>query len=229
MDSITLNKEQYSIFTTTGFRNMKVFYRADLDGGGTWYGTEYPTIVKQLYPNRIFTRCYEWCSGPGFIGYSLLDHGICQSLCLSDLWYPAIEAAELTKLYSDNDCSDKVTTYLLNDLALLPEHEYFDLIVANPPHFPSKVSQKYNNNRICTDTNWQAHQNFFKNIKSHLTSDGIILLQESMVGSTSKDFEEFIDSADLQITNVIKSKDFFEDNKAQIYYIEITHKHENIS
>jgi hypothetical protein len=250
-------KENYRIFQTTGNRKLKVFYTKELDGGGQLFGLDYISILKKHYPDRIFSRCFEWCSGPGFIGYSILDYGICESLCLSDLWWPAIEAAEETKII--NSCENQVTTYLLNDIKLLPTYEKFDLIVAAPPHFndsTNKNNSNYNNVRLAVDYNWTARRNFYANISSHLLPDGVILIQENLESSDIEDFRAMIEENNLQITDIFNSSDYYfgseiehdqnhiwEVNRAgfdqfgvdgiteflKIYYIEIKHKNENIS
>lgn len=209
----------YHIFTTSGLHQLDVFWLDGQDGGGTKFGQDFIPVIKQLYPDRQFKRCYEWCSGPGFIGYSILDHNLAKSICLSDLHYPAIEMAEKTRLHVPNNCKDKVTTYLFKDLELLPKREMFDLVVANPPHNIDFVSESnYNANRICTDINWESHQNFFKYIRSHLTNDGIILLQENKHWSQVSDFESFIISNNLKITNCYYDIDNTDNS---FYYIEI--------
>lgn len=216
------------IFTPNSL-SSSIFYTKETDGGGSWFGQEYINIINNRYPNRIFNNCYEWCSGPGFIGYSILANNLCSNLWLTDIHYPAIQLAKETATYPKNNWNNNVSVYLLEDLALLPTTAMFDLIVSNPPHFVDVVSgDDSNKNRICTDVDWAAHKNFFANIKSHLAPDGIILLQENMLGSTIESFRPFIESAGLKITDWFKSDIWFkEDSRPQIYYIEIMHN-ENI-
>jgi hypothetical protein len=198
-----------------------------MEGGGTWFGQEYVSVIQQRYPGRVFDRCYEWCSGPGFIGYALLDHGICQTICFSDIYDPAVEMARWTSRLPINACADQVTAYLFRDLALMPAHEQFDLVVANPPHNPSGDSEtltRRDNTRIEQDPEWAGHQNFFHNIKNHLAPNGIILLQENAVGSTVEAFRPWIESAGLCITDTFPSPKYWTDELTQIYYIEIQHQ-----
>jgi len=209
-----------------GKRPITMFYEQEQDGGGTSFGMEYDKIIAKLYPERVFTRCYEWCSGPGFIGYYLLDRGVCQSICLSDMYSPSIDSANFTA--ESNQCKDQVTTYVLDDLSLLPAEEKFDLVVGNPPHFVNKKSLSHvsdNQIRCAVDQDWKTHQNFFKHIGNHLLPGGIILLQENMYGSTADTFAPYVNEAGMSITNVIKSTDWWypsnSDLKLQIYYIEI--------
>ncbi len=83
-------------FVTTGPNQYRVQHDSWMDGGGTWFGQEYIDIVQQRYSGQTFERCYEWCSGPAFIGFGLLDHGLCRSLCVSDIYPDAIARVQET-------------------------------------------------------------------------------------------------------------------------------------
>lgn len=210
-------------FTTTGTNQYRVQHDSWMDGGGTWFGQEYIDIIRQHYPNRVFDRCYEWCSGPAFIGFGILDHGLCKSLCVSDIYPEAIERVnETVKLHGLSN----VSAYAIGKVGDLPEHEKFDLVVANPPHFLECPGDD-NYQRIAVDTNWHIHQEFFANIKQHLLPNSVILLQENQAGSLNreKDFSPFIEAAGLEITAVIDSPAHYTpDHYTQIYYIEIRQK-----
>ena len=213
----------YSIFNTTGNHKINVYYKIELDGGGTTFGQDYLPVLANKYPGRMFNRAYEWCSGPGFIGFSLLSHGVCKTLCLSDLYDPSITAAEVTINYEPNVCNKLVTTYLCKDIGLIPKHEKFDLVVANPPHFNdfNGIPQNdYTGIRISKDINWRAHTNFFNNIKQHLTPDGVILLQEHIHGAKLQDLIGMIQQNELQVTDRFDSPNV---NENAMYYIEIKH------
>lgn len=213
-------------YKTTGQHGITVFYDSWMDGGGMWFGQDYIDVIRDCYPNRTFNRGYEWCSGPGFIGFGLLDHGICQGLCLSDMYEPAIDRANETIAYPPNGCGDRVTAYATAFVADLPEFEQFDLVVSNPPHF-LECPGNDNIQRIKVDENWQAHREFFINIKHHLAPNGVILLQENQAGSLNReqDFAADIESAGLKITKVFDSQKYYTPNDhTQIYYIELTHQ-----
>lgn len=211
-------------FLTEGPRNLKVFYQPGMDGGGTWFGQEYISVIQQRYPGRVFKNCLEWCAGPGFIGYSILDHGLCEHLSLVEIHTPTAQQAEKSKLDAANNCSSEVTVYNIGDLSLLPEDAQFDLVVANPPHFLHPSTDE-TVSRIESDPEWRVHQNFYANIAEHLTPDGIILMQENMVESTVESFDFYIREAGLKVTDWFKSPKWFKhpDETCQIYYIEIRH------
>jgi 16S rRNA G966 N2-methylase RsmD len=213
-------------FITSGSNSIVIKYAASLDGGGTALAEDFIEIINERY-EKTFNSCLEWCSGPGFIGFSILSNNLCNSLCLVDLYDPAITCAETT--IKENQLDDIVDTYLLKDLSLLPKNKCFDLIVANPPHWNATDTFYYNETRICIDQNWRSHQNFFKNVKHHLTTDGIILLAYSVSGSNSKTFESYINAAGLKITDCFMSKNLNQPEKdIEIYYLEIQHSNENI-
>ena len=210
-------------FVTNGNNQYKVQHDSWMDGGGTWFGQEYIDIIRQRYPDRVFERCYEWCSGPAFIGFGILDHGLCKSLCVSDIYADAIERVKETASINKINNVGAYATGAVNDL---PSYEMFDLVVANPPHFLQCPGDD-NYQRIAVDQNWAAHQEFFANIGKHLLPGGVILLQENQAGSLNreKDFEQFIEAAGLEITAVIDSPTHYDPTQhTQIYYIEIRQK-----
>jgi methylase of polypeptide subunit release factors len=212
-------------FSTQGPRNFKVFYEPGMDGGGTWFGQEYISVIPERYPRRIFENCLEWCAGPGYIGYSILDHGLCNHLSLVEIHTPTAQQAQRTKEDSSNQCDSQVTIYNTGDISQLPENAKFDLIVGNPPHF-FHASTDPTSSRIESDPGWQVHQNFFANIAQHLTRDGVILLQENMLETTVDTFSPYIESAGLKVTDWFQSPKWFgyPKDSCLIYYIEIMHQ-----
>lgn len=211
-------------FNPNGARGITVYYDSWMEGGGTWFGQEYIDIVRERYPNRQFKKCYEWCSGPGFIGFGLLDHELCENICLSDIYESAIDRV-LNHTAKDhvNQCEHQVSAYATGTLHTLPDHEQFDLVVANPPHFLTCPGDE-NMQRIKVDGGWAAHRDFFRYIGQHLLPDGVILLQENQAGSIGgvADFEQMIKDNGLIVTDSFRSPKFYEvDGHTQIYYIEI--------
>lgn len=202
---------------------IQVHYDSWMDGGGTWFGQEYVDIIRDRYPNRQFQRCYEWCSGPGYIGFSILGAKLAHGLTLSDRYESAITDA-VSATVQHNQLQDRVSAYVGSSLSVLPDHEQFDLVVANPPHYLECPGDD-NYQRIAVDINWQAHQDFFAHIGRHLTADGVILLQENQAGSMNgaEDFRPFIESNALKITDCFRSSRYYDSNgPTQIYYIEIS-------
>lgn len=210
-------------FQIPGARDFSVSYNSDQDGGGTWFGQEYVTVLQQRYQRR-FHRCLEWCSGPGFIGFSLLAHGLCDNLVLVDSHVPVADAIRETTLR--NQVQNQTTFYCCDRIAQLPDDEQFDLIVANPPHY-LECPGDANYQRIAVDPDWQAHREFYQHIRHHMLPDAVMLMQENQAGSLSgpAEFRDMIERAGLRITGYFTSPEHYDtQGPTQIYYIEIRKK-----
>ena len=241
-------------FQTLGKHMISVYHTINCDGGGKSFGTKYPSVINARYPGHTFDCCLDWCSGPGFIGLNLLDHEICKTLHLVDSYQPGIDCAKKTINNLPTQFQGCVHAHLINDLALLPTSQMFDLVVANPPHFPAELSTKLKTmnylaqksstgqkkmlfdkigprmsdnavNRLIVDQDWTAHKNFYHNIKSRLAPNGVILMQENAAGSSAEDFRSMIESAGLEITDVFFDEEYGNGIPSiKIYYIEIKHQ-----
>ena len=117
---------------------IKVYYSEELDGGGASFGQDYLDFISKNFPPQ--QRIFEWCSGPGFIGFSLLAKGLCDTLCLADVNPLAVEACQ--KTIRLNRLEEKAKVYLSDNLKDIPLFEKWDLVVANPPHFKEKTVKK---------------------------------------------------------------------------------------
>lgn len=194
--------------------NLQIAYQKNQNGGGMHFGQDYISVITERYSKK-FKKCYEFCSGPAYIGFSLLRMDLIDSLVLSDLYEPAsnsvMKTIELNKL-------NNVKFYLQSGVSDLPENE-IDLVVANPPHFLGPVPWlRHIEDRIYIDQNWSIHEEFFLNIASKMSDDGVVLLQENALGSSPHDFEAMAAKGGLRLT------DFFPINKVAgkdwIYYLE---------
>ena len=141
-------------FLKTTYNDIVVYWRPELSGGGLSYGQQFIPVTKKLFGK--VKRIHEFCAGPGFIGFSLLANGLCDTLCLSDINPEAIKAMKLT--VKKNRLEDKVDIYLSNGLKNIPEYEKWDLVVSNPPHFSYDVGRGI----IATDPKWNLHKNFYQ-------------------------------------------------------------------
>jgi methylase of polypeptide subunit release factors len=209
-------------FSVPGRENFQITYDSTEDGGGTWFGQEYVHELQRY--NRRFGRCLEWCSGPGFIGFALLAHGVCDDLILMDRY--ALSAQSVADTVGRNRCGDRVQFYNLDRVSALPDHERFDLVVANPPHYLTCPGDD-NYQRIAVDTGWTAHQEFYRHIGSHLNPDGMILMQENQAGSLlgPAEFLPMIEHNGLRVTAYWTSPQHFDrSGPTQIYYLEIRQK-----
>jgi predicted RNA methylase len=174
------------------YAGIGISYRAELDGGGTEFGQDFISFFKARgMPKQ--KRIFEWCSGPGFISFSLLAHGFCDTLCLADINPDAVASCKRT--VRANKLSDRVSVYQSDNLKNIPRSEKWDLVISNPPHF---VDQ-YEGDLRAHDPNWRIHRDFFAAIGDFLTAGGVIVLQENNRGSTVETFRQMIEQSGLKI------------------------------
>ena len=174
------------------YGDINVYYLPHLDGGGTSFGQDFVPIVKKYF--KKVDRICEFCSGPGFIGFSLLANGLCDSLCLLDINKDAIEACKYT--IKANNLSDKVNAYVSDGLKDVPKSEKWDLIVSNPPHFDG-TEKEYGMDVIAIDPGWKIHEEFYRNVSRFLKPGGSIIFVENGVGSNPKQWQEMIEANGL--------------------------------
>ena len=65
------------------------------------------SLFCKVLDYQVQPRAFEWCAGPRFIGFSLLGHGLCDTLCLADINPEAVSACERT--IADNALTDRVS------------------------------------------------------------------------------------------------------------------------
>jgi methylase of polypeptide subunit release factors len=219
MDMWDLNKE----IKTVVVNDKIIFYSEETEGGGLTFGiNHFVSTIKQLYPDRKFNNCLEWCSGPGFIGFDILSSELAENITLFDKYEPALEQAKITAKNPKNKWENRVNI-ILGDTIKNLSGEY-DLIVGNPPHLANDcyalrwILKK--DLRIWLDVEWKTHEEFLRNIKKNLSKDGVILLKELSWGSTIETFEKFINESGLKITNHFVDLKF---GSPTFYYIEIKH------
>ena len=99
---------------------IDISYRSELDGGGTEFGQQFiPFLKSRGMPKQ--KRAFEWCSGPGFIGFSMLGNGLCETLCLSDINPAAVSSCQQTVRL--NKLGDRVSVYQSDNLKSIPRSE----------------------------------------------------------------------------------------------------------
>jgi methylase of polypeptide subunit release factors len=177
-------------YTTYG--DVRVHHKRYLDGGGSAFGQDYiPFLLDRGMPRQ--PRVFEWCAGPGFIGFSLLGFGFCDTLCLADINRHAVRACQRT--VAENGLKERVSVYLSDNLEDIPLSESWDLVVGNPPHFDWT---QLNEARF-GDPGWNIHRRFFRSVGRFLKPGGVILIQENNHGSTAETFRQMIEEAGFSI------------------------------
>lgn len=178
-------------YRVVNYQGTDVCWLPELDGGGRRFGQDYLPVVGHLFGRA--PRIFEFCAGPGFIGFSLLAAGFCDTLTLADV-NPAAVAA-MRETVRRNGLADRVSVHLSDGLADLPARERFDLVVSNPPHFAEPVGPSAS--LITDDPQWRLHRSFYAGIGKHLAPGGSVLLQENSEGSSPEDFIPMIEAAGL--------------------------------
>lgn len=74
--------------------NIKIYFEPEFNGGGTSFGQLYVPIMRRL--NIRANNCLEIFSGPAFIGFSLLAHGISNHLTVGDINERALDNVRKT-------------------------------------------------------------------------------------------------------------------------------------
>jgi methylase of polypeptide subunit release factors len=141
-------------------------------------------------------KVFEWCSGPAFIGFSILAHELCETLCLADINEQAVEACRRT--IRANGLEERVSLYHSDNLQNIPSDECWDLVVGNPPFYNEVQPWCIRSH----DKDWQIHRRFFARIGHFLKPGGVILLQEANDASTPEDFQKMIEDAGLSLVLV---------------------------
>ena len=78
-------------------KGLRIHYLRELDGSGRSLVRPYLNFFRtHVFDRPVFGRAFEWCSGPAFIGFSLLAEGICERLCLADINPIAVETLRRT-------------------------------------------------------------------------------------------------------------------------------------
>jgi predicted RNA methylase len=177
------------------YGDIRVHYKRHLEGGGRHFGQDFIEVLRRRgMPAQ--GRAFEWCAGPGFIGFSLLAHGLCRSLCLADLNEDSVYACRRT--IRDNGLGDRVPVYHSDNLRSIPASEKWDLVVSNPPHFIDAYAGDWR----AYDEDWHIHREFFDTVGNFLNPGGVIVLQENNMGSTVESFRGMIEDAGLSIVFV---------------------------
>ncbi len=179
---------------TRNFNGVVVFGNELLDGEGTTVGQDYMRILLELGMSKV-ERIFEFCSGPGYIGYSLLGNGFCEKLTLADINPVAVDHQKQTAQF--NGIEHLVNHYISDILEDIPESEKWDVVVSNPPHFllrtddqmpvdprdaaaMAKVDPAQQASNIkARDPDWNIHRRFYHSVKKFMKPGGLVVMQEN--------------------------------------------------
>lgn len=184
-----------------------VFDRREQHWAGLAVGRDFPRVLNELGVGRC-GRLFEFCAGPGYIGYALLANGWCETLALSDIDGESIATAMRTAAY--NRIEDRVAGYASDVLDDIPASEKWDVVVGNPPAFeshPDKHLAAGDWDRGF-DTNWNVRRRFYASVKAHMNPGGVVVMSENVRGSDPAVFEEMIRAGGGEPRPVLLGTDF---------------------
>lgn len=184
-------------YLTVDCSGIEVCFEKQWDGGGTHFGGDYVTFLrsKGLVGLR---RVFEWCAGPGFIGFHLLGSGVCDSLCLADVNGAVLRCVRET--VRRNHLEDRVTLYEADGTSGIPPDERWDLVVGNPPHYGGDSPLPLGMNELLyRDAGWQAHRRFLASLGRFLQPGAPVILQENYYFTSQQTFAELARDYRLQL------------------------------
>jgi methylase of polypeptide subunit release factors len=183
------------------YKDIRVSYLPELDGGGMDFGQEYIWVLEEK--TGKVGHLFEFCAGPGFIGFSLLAHGLCDRLTVADINPKAVEACRAT--VKENGLESKVAVYQSDCLDDIPASEKWDLVVSNPPHWRSGEDAYVRDMRMW-DPDLRIHEKFYRSIRPYLKPQGAILIQENGSATKAEDFRPMIEANGMVIVEEFKAK-----------------------
>jgi len=204
IDVVYLEREDVSLGGGPGFGLdlVRYAYNHFVRDGETNYGW-LPTQPR---------RCFEFCAGPAFIGFTLLGLGVCTSLALADVNPASVEAMQRT-VSRNPSLSGRVQIYHSDALDDIPDEELgtWDLVVSNPPHFVDIVRPNgvlvNQGSSMTVDFEWLLHRRFFQDVGRFLVPGrGRIVMQENMGGSQPETFLPMLTGGALSVVEILPNQ-----------------------
>ena len=197
-------------YLKTRYNDINVYYLPEIDGGGS-NKRDYVCFLEESL-GRV-DRVFEWCAGPGFIGFWLLSEGFCNTLCLADINPTAVAACQTT--VRKNHLQDLVSVYQSNCFDSIPESESWDLVIGNPPHSgTSQPHSEWGGPLLYMDDSWSIHRRFYSGVGRYLKSRSNIVIQENRELASSDDFSPMIEDGGLALVGSYLSR-----TDPRMYYV----------
>jgi hypothetical protein len=162
------------------YAGLRIFYTPAVDGLGRNFVEHFIARLTKSKPADGFQSGFEWCCGPGFVGFALLAHGICQRFCFADINPAAIECVRRTA--EENHLSDRVHYLVSDNLQSIPREPQFDLVVGVPPAFfaPNPLHPMFSLgiDRRHSDRGWAIHRAFYGDLADYVVDKAQIVVLE---------------------------------------------------
>ena len=195
------------------YHGLLVFDREDLHGGGLWYAQDFSRALLHFGLGKC-DRIFDFCAGPGYIGYYLLASGYCETLAMADINPDATRAAQHTAAY--NCIENAVSVYTSDVLEQIPATEKWDLVVANSPGVPAGDAKA--NNIIDYDVSGTLHHRFYASVRQFMKPGGLILTLHTRCDSSPDDFRPMIEAGGGRVVDSLIRKDF-RGNESDRYFL----------
>ncbi|MDE1762465.1 MAG: methyltransferase [Candidatus Micrarchaeota archaeon] len=183
------------------YGEINVRYYEDVGIGGMDFGQDFIPAVRQNF-GKVGSIC-DFAAGNGFIGFALLANGLCDRLCLTDMNPRAIEACRQT--VKENRLEGKVTIYESDGLKDVPASEKWDLVVGNLPHYNGSEEQ-YRKDIKAIDPDWTIHRQFYRDVSSHLSDRGAVLIVEDLKASRPEMWRKMVEESGLKFVKTFKHR-----------------------
>lgn len=198
------------LYFSASYNNvLNIYLTNNLEGGGDMYTQDVLNFVARNVGK--VDSVFEYCAGPGFMGFFLLAHDMCRTLSLADISPQAVKAMNMT--VEENKLQDRVRVYQSDCLEAISADERWDFVVANPPWWlTNKKVARWS--RILCDPDGRVHREFFENVGKHLKPGGSILLVEGGRYTQPDDFREMIETNGFEIAysgKIASNKTLFKD------------------
>ena len=163
----------------TGESEFTVVDSPELNGGGTLLSGPLCDFIQARYPKK-YQVCFEWCSGPGYIGFELLRRGMVERVVFADINPAAIECVGRTAL---DVPSRSVEYYVSDNMTDIPRELKFDLVVGNPPNYcginvEHPAGEMMRNDLRPFDEDWHIHRDFYGSISNYLRPGADLFITE---------------------------------------------------
>lgn len=177
---------------TARYVGIDVYYKEYIEVGGSTFGQQFiPFLKERGMPKQ--QRAFEWCAGAGFVGFSALANGLCETLALADISEEAVKACRRT--IAKNGLGGRAIAYVSDNLRDIPRTEQWDLVLGNPPHH----ADEYIGDRRGYDAQWSIRRAFYKTVAPFLKPGGVIVVCENNRASTLDDFRGMIEDGGLTV------------------------------